>query len=1263
VIEFRLLGPLEALEDGRSLPLGGRQQRAVLAILLLHANELVSTEQLIDVLWGERPPPTAAATVQVYVSRLRKLLGHELLVTREPGYVLRVDPDTVDAKRAERLVARARSAGDPGERAGLLREALGLWRGMPLGDLAYERFGQIEAGRLEEERLGVVEDRIEAEIALGRSTELVTELERLVADNPLRERPREQLMRVLYLSGRQADALAAYRLARGVFVDELGLEPSPALQELERQILNHDPALGQAVRSGVSTRVAQIEPERREERKLVTVLFADLAGFMGRAEQLDPEDVRTLLRRFQRPVRVELERFGGTIEKFVGEAVMAVFGAPAAHEDDAERAVRAGFAVLEALAVLRADDSFQDLDVRIGIDTGRALVALGKNASSEGMVAGDVVTTAARLQAAAPANSILVGDATRRASEHAIEYRRVRPVKARRNAASLRASQAVRERVPIGSRRAPPHSAALVGRSPELELLRGALQHAVHTQRALVTTIVGPPGIGKTRLISELHTVEATTTTWLLGRALSYGDGVPLYALGEVVRAAARIVETDAPATAAAKLDRTVHAVLDEEAGWVASQLRPLVGLESERTGSRAEAFAAWRRFFESLALREPLILVLEDIHWADDGLLDFVEHLGEWARAPLLVLCSARPEIGERRELKEPIELAPLSDEDAGQLLDDLLGDVELQPDVRAAVVQHADGNPLFVEEFARTLESDGGVAHDASLPATMQGVIAARLDALPPGEKAALHDAAVLGASFSVDGLTAVARSAREDVLNRLGALEKRQFLLGALQPDEYTFGHVLVRDVAYEQLPRRDRAERHLRAAEWLETLGGRADERADLLGHHYRSVFDLRRAAGAETATIVERVVESAWRAGERARGLYANGDAETYFRQALELVPTASLRPALVAALHESLGDVLELQGKHPEGEAAYSAALEVVAGAENVARLHRKSAGSLHVQRRIEEAHAALDRAEAALDAVVPADTRGSHEERVAVGLSRLWLHYFFGTIDALVNGVDASRDLIERHGTAPQRADLFKMLSLIGIRRGRFVADDETVEYSRASLAAAEESEDRVAVAYGHFELGFCILWAGRPVEAQPELQLGLTLFESVGDLTLQTRCLTYLALSARMRGAVDETRALATRTLAAAEAGDMIEYVAQAKANLAWVAWRSGELLAAERDSAEAWELWQKIPYAGFPTIQWIATWPLIAVLLAREQTADAVAHVRALLDPERQPVPEPLRTLLASGVEAWDGGNADAARTKLGSAAVLAADHGYL
>jgi DNA-binding SARP family transcriptional activator len=348
-MEFSVLGPLEVRDDGRVLPLGGNRKRALLATLLLNANRPLAIERLIDALWGERPPPTGATTVHVYISQLRKVLGRDRLRTTPAGYVLDVGADEFDRSRFERLVASARLAADPAERAALLREALSLWRGPALEDLRYEPAAEVEADRLDEERLTALEERINAELDLGLHERVVGELEQLTATHPLRERPREQLMLALYRAGRQADALEVCRSAQRRLRDELGIEPGVGLRRLEHSILNHDPALGAAPALVLQVTERDRRREPREERKVVTVLFADIAGFTRRAEELDPEDVRRLLRRFHEPVRAELERFGGSVEKFIGDAVMAVFGAPVAHEDDAERAVRAAFAIRDGV--------------------------------------------------------------------------------------------------------------------------------------------------------------------------------------------------------------------------------------------------------------------------------------------------------------------------------------------------------------------------------------------------------------------------------------------------------------------------------------------------------------------------------------------------------------------------------------------------------------------------------------------------------------------------------------------------------------------------------------------------------------------------------------------------------------------------------------------------------------------------------------------------------------------------------------------------
>ncbi|MBA3475637.1 MAG: AAA family ATPase, partial [Actinobacteria bacterium] len=373
---------------------------------------------------------------------------------------------------------------------------------------------------------------------------------------------------------------------------------------------------------------------------MVTVLFADLVGSTARAEGLDPEDVRAILGPFYARLRSELERFGGTVEKFIGDAVMAVFGAPVAHEDDPERAVRAALAIRDWVL------EEQELQVRIAVHTGEALVSLGaRPVEGEGMVAGDVVNTAARLQSAARVNGILVGEQTYRATERAIEYREHEPVQAKGKPEPIRVWEAVQARSRFGVDLAERSRAQLVGRTQELDLVLAALKR-VRTERApQLVTLVGEPGIGKSRLVAELFAAigqGGELIAWRQGRSLPYGEGVSYWALGEMLKAQAGILETDSSESTLEKLHEAVYRVLPEpsDASWVERHLRALAGLGGDEAAGdrRDESFAAWRRFFEALAEQRPLGLVFEDLHWADNGLLDFVDHLVDWASGvPLL--------------------------------------------------------------------------------------------------------------------------------------------------------------------------------------------------------------------------------------------------------------------------------------------------------------------------------------------------------------------------------------------------------------------------------------------------------------------------------------------------------------------------------------------------------------------------------------------------------------------------------------------------
>ena len=642
-------------------------------------------------------------------------------------------------------------------------------------------------------------------------------------------------------------------------------------------------ACGQALRSPSPV---------REERKVVSVLFCDLVDFTSRAERLDPEEVRAIQSPYYERVRAELERHGGTVEKFIGDAVMALFGAPVAHEDDPERALRAAIAIRDWAA------EQGELRVRIAITTGEALVRVdAEPLAGEGMASGDVVNTAARLQAGAPENGILVDETTYRATMDVLEYRETEPVVAKGKPSPVPVWEAVGLRRNVHGARL--HRTPFVGRRRELELLEAALSDVRSGHSARLTTLIAGPGQGKSRLVHEFRE-RTPQVAWLEGRCVPYGTGVTFWALGQIVKAHAGILEADSTTTAAEKLERTVREALrdDPEAEWVEGHLRTLVGLASEDDSwqdRRPEAFFAWRRFLEVLAAERPLVLVFEDLHWADDNMLDFIDHLLEWASdAPLLVVCTARPELLEsrpgwsaNRQNSSLLKLLALRDEDVQQIVSALLGNVNLLADTQAALLERAGGNPLYAEQYTRLFLERGRV--EELQPVTLQGLIAARLDALSLADKELLQAAAVIGRVFWTGSLTAVAGRDSWSVEERLRALEHRELVRRArgsvLAGDsEWAFGHALVRDVAYGQIPRADRAEMHRITGEWIESLG-RPDDHAEMVAHHYLSALEL-----GPSAAIAERARLALRGAGDRALALNAFAAAGRLYRRALDLWP-------------------------------------------------------------------------------------------------------------------------------------------------------------------------------------------------------------------------------------------------------------------------------------------------------------------------------------------------------------------------------------
>ena len=629
------------------------------------------------------------------------------------------------------------------------------------------------------------------------------------------------------------------------------------------------------------------EAPRREERRIVSVVFVDLVGFTSRSEQLDPEDVRAILTPYHGTVRDELESFGGVVEKFVGDAVMAVFGAPTAHGDDPERAVRAALAVREAVVALNAEQPELELRIRGAVNTGEAVVTLSaRPALGEAMVAGDVVNTASRLQQHAPVGEIVVGEETYRATRSAIEYEPVEAVTAKGKSAPVRAWRAVAASSAAGARDL--SSSPFVGRDREVGLLDATWERVESERRPHLITVLGAPGVGKSRLTAEFtQRIASRGGRVVRGRCLPYRERSAYGAFAMQVKELADIYDSDDVAVATEKLRTLVERLVGkEEAEAVAGHIAILLGFETKATTpDRDSLFQSVRVFVEAGARDEATAFVFEDIHWADPALLDLIELLAVRLHdLPVLLLTLARPELLDLRPgwgggmlAYNALPLEPLEGSDAAELALHLLG-----ADTKAAEVARAgEGNPLFIEQLAAVLQEGGEEAE--SLPTTIRGLVAARLDALPVEERDVILDASIAGRLFWRGAIERIARDP-DSLGAALAALERRDLIrrdaVSRIEGDEqWSFKHVLIRDVAYDLQPRARRREGHRHIAEFIEASTPEVGEAGAALARHWRGAGEL------------EHAVKHFVAAAEEAERGWAKQYAVTLYKEALEMTPT------------------------------------------------------------------------------------------------------------------------------------------------------------------------------------------------------------------------------------------------------------------------------------------------------------------------------------------------------------------------------------
>lgn len=886
MIEFRVLGPLQMVKEDRALPLGGIKQRGLLALLLLERNRVVPRDRLVDALWGDHPPASAANSVQVYVSKLRRLLEEDdsdterALVTEAPGYLLRVPSGALDADEFERLLADGKASLDAGSFAdaeALLAHALAIWRGPALADLASESFAQADIARLEGLRLQALEARFEALLAVGRQLEAVAEMQALVGLHPLDERLRAQLMVALYRSGRHAEALETYRACRSLLSEELGLEPNPELRRLEQAILRQDDSLGPvaplappvvAAPPTAATVTSAAPRPVEDERRPVTVLFADIVGSTALGERLQPDEVKVLVGECVTMMSRAVDEYGGIVQAYQGDGICAYFGVPAAHEDDPERAARTALRILEVVRGYSRDIEsawgISGFSVRIGVNSGPAAVGLVGTVDPQAVALGDATNIAARLQSAAEPGTILLGQSTARrlAQRFVLEPVDEIQVKGRKEAVSASRLLRAKEREP----REP--TTPLLGREGELERLHSVVDDLA-SGRGRVVLLVGAPGIGKTRLLTELSSLAGDRATWLEGQCHSYG-GLPCWPFAEILLRwlGAEIgepeiaIRTKARAGLGALLGDELDGVLVPLAGLLRLRLEP--GIEFAGEGI-ARAYIRW---LEALAKERPVILAVEDTQWADLPTRQLAEELlGLTDRAPVALVLTEEPiagsegaalrlhAVGSYGHRASELPLGPISDAAAEQLLAGLAGE-QIDRTTRIGLIQEAEGNPLYLEELARTflegaLEPRGRtwtvtMGSLELLPPRLENLLVARVDRQPDGPRRLAQIAAAIGRTFPVDVLEEVAG---ERIHEALTALFRSEIVreLNRYPEFECAFTHGLLREAVLSTLTTaRKRALYTSIAAAYEARYADSLEDHSERLAHYHAQAGNLPKA---------------------------------------------------------------------------------------------------------------------------------------------------------------------------------------------------------------------------------------------------------------------------------------------------------------------------------------------------------------------------------------------------------------------------------
>jgi class 3 adenylate cyclase/tetratricopeptide (TPR) repeat protein len=979
----------------------------------------------------------------------------------------------------------------------------------------------------------------------------------------------------------------------------------------------------------------EAKPALPEERRQVTVVFADLSGYTAVAERMDPEAVKSLVERCLRRLGDEVERYGGTVDKYIGDNVMAIFGAPVAHEDDAERAVRAALGMQDAMSDINAglDETHGvTFALRVGVNTGEVLAgAVGRDYT----VIGDTVNVAARLQTVGRPGSVTVGERTYRATRHAVEFRPLEPLELKGRADRVTAWEAVGVVAAQPAGRVLGRSEApLVGRREELRLIGGLYGRVVTERRPHLVTVIGQAGVGKSRLTRELERELArrqTPPTVRQGRCLPYGSSIVFWALGEVLRAECGIVDSDPADVAWSKMAKKVEMLAcDGDPKRMAALMGRLLGIEAppeipmpdmqDAQRMRESFFAAVQQAIEAMARRNPLVLVFEDIHWADQGMLDLIEHLGQWVRGPLLILCLARDELLERRpgwgggrRGTTSIFLEPLSPGETRDLISALLPADAADDALVPVVAERAGGNPFFAEEMVRLVSEEG--SNGGQLPDTVQALLAARLDSLDPFERRLVQHASVVGRTFWQGSLIAVAEGEGRDLSQALAALQEKDIVVPgegsslAGEP-ELAFKHVLIRDVAYGMLPKAVRAHKHFEVGTFVEERSGdRTDEVVALLAEHYGRAAALGREATLDSAEL-ERIERKALHyleaAGDAAMTFYSNREAFSHYEAARDLARRHD--PEALARVGEKQGDAALRLGRVDAAIEVWEECLDRHRMHENLERLadlHRKiGSGYWHKGDR----RAAIEHHQKGINLLKDGPPC---LELVRLYEEAAWLYMQTGDNMLAIYASEKALRLAERLGETRAASRAHGIFGRVFGRIGDMAKARENLERAVELARGSDQSETILALlALGqHLEVS-----EADYVQAQSAYADALALAEEIGDVPSQVELHAQLGWLALYRADWDAVRDSSDASARLSEQQGLAGKLCLPYVLRGILRWRDGQWEEAERLFRRAHELAEQV---GWSEAAFSALFGLAGVLRDRGEFAGAVTALGQALD----------------------------------------------